>query len=505
MVKLNHWDNLKALIEINSSFLNGITEHYYKLGLQYVDVPEIVGITGACENVDTLFKISNRLDIPLFFTQTGQLALEQALQRFPGVYTIIHSGRDEEIEDERHLRQFRLTEEEFDWTLENGKKAPYDEEKMYKALLRHIELAVKTGIARIIKNNSLTLKKYYKRDPKLLKEVVTRPFLRITYEEAIFLLRKNGFPKISWGDDLKAEHEKKIVEIVNEKNHQKFLLPVFIMRYPKEIKFFNMKVSENDKRVVLSADLIFPLAGEGVGSAVREHRADYLRQRLLDSTMFKLHVARGGRYEDFSWYVDEIIGKGRTNPHAGYGIGNERVLQFVLGQEDIRPCCILSLIAEQTGDWSEKRRGGMHMIVNKKAILLSVGGAKNKKELLPSIAKIYEPNFVFYATEGTNKFFKKHGIATTLVYKISQKGKPNLTDLLAQNLFDIIINIPTRKNHRGDEATDGQKIRKAAIEGGITLVTDMEVARVLIENLAQPRETLLTTGRKVVYNKPPEV
>jgi len=346
-------------------------------------------------------------------------------------------------------------------------------------------LAVKAGIDKIIENNSSEIKKYFNQNPKILKEVISNPFLRITYEEAISLLNKNGYPKISWGDDLKAEHEQKVVDLVNRASRSKFNLPVFIMRYPKEIKFFNMKVSENDKRVVLSADLLFPLSGEGVGSAVREHRADYLRQRLLDSTMFKLHLRRGGKYEDFTWYIDDIIGKKKTAPHAGYGIGNERVLQFVLGEKDIRHVSILQLMAKQTGDWSEKKRGGMHLIVNKKAILLSIGGIKNKKKLLPHIAKIYDPNFVIYATDGTHKFFRKHGIATTLVYKISQKGKPNLSDLLKQNLFDIIINIPTRKNHQLEEATDGQKIRKAAIETGVTLITDVEVAKVLIENLAR--------------------
>ena len=105
---------LENLIKINASLTAGALSHFASSGLQYVDVPQIVGITGACENVDTLFKVGNRLDLPLFFTQTGQLALEQALTFSKGVYTIIHSGRDEEEEDERHLRQFRLTEEEFD-------------------------------------------------------------------------------------------------------------------------------------------------------------------------------------------------------------------------------------------------------------------------------------------------------------------------------------------------------------------------------------------------------
>ncbi len=88
--------NFQSLISIASALFYGLIEHYRKLGLQYVDVPEIVGITGACENVDTLFKVGNRLNLPLFFTQTGQLALEQALQSAHGVYTGSHSVIDEE-------------------------------------------------------------------------------------------------------------------------------------------------------------------------------------------------------------------------------------------------------------------------------------------------------------------------------------------------------------------------------------------------------------------------
>lgn len=82
-----------------------------------------------------------------------------------------------------------------------------------------------------------------------------------------------------------------------------------------------MKVSNKDKRVVLSADLIFPFAGEGVGSAVREHRGDYLRQRLLESTMYKLHLKRGGKYEDFTWYIDKIIAAGRLTPMPDMELG----------------------------------------------------------------------------------------------------------------------------------------------------------------------------------------
>lgn len=84
------------VVKVNESLSAGARENYKKRGLVYVDAPQIVGITGACENIDTLFRISNRLKLPLYFTQTGQLALEQALQSFSGVWTVIYSGRDEE-------------------------------------------------------------------------------------------------------------------------------------------------------------------------------------------------------------------------------------------------------------------------------------------------------------------------------------------------------------------------------------------------------------------------
>jgi asparaginyl-tRNA synthetase len=347
-------EHIKDLIKLNETFSDAARAHYVSIGLTNVEVPAIVGITGACENVDTLFRIGNRLGVPLFFNQTGQLSLEQALQHFPGVYTVIHSGRDEEEEDERHLRQFRLTEEEFDWSFV-GPEGIYDEEKMYEALLVHIEAATKS-VAKAVAGRHADILREFGRDANGLLESLTRPYLRITYEEAVALLKKNGYPRLAWGDDLKAEHEAKIVALLNGND---FARPVFIMRYPKEIKFFNMKVSAKDERAVLSADLIFPYAGEGAGSAVREHDGEKLTERLLGSTMFRLHEKRGGTLDDFKWYLD-LVRSGETRPHAGYGIGNERLIQYLLGRKDIRECSLFHLMAEETRDWK------MPVLVNAK-------------------------------------------------------------------------------------------------------------------------------------------
>ncbi len=477
-VSLDFNDHFSNLVKINQSLNFGARENYQKRNMVYVDVPEIVGITGACENVDTLFKLGNRLGLPLFFTQTGQLALEQALQSFSGVWTVIHSGRDEEEEDVRHLRQFRLTEEEFDCTTVGIHRENYDEDKMYEGLLKHIQGTIQSMIKKILEDNEKVLKNLYKRDVQKLRKTVLGDFLRITYEDSIKLLNENGYPTVKFGDDLKAVHETKILEILNNKKTE---LPVFIMKYPKEIKFFNMKVSTKDTRVCLSADLIFPYAGEGTGASVREHDFNKLRERLLTSTMYKLHIQRGGKYEDFKWYLD-IMERRATNPHAGYGIGNDRVLQYVFGEADIRNTSIFSLLNRQTGDWEKERYGQAGILgIEKKHILLSIGKLENKKFLLPFIKNLSKnPRVIIYTTVKTHKFLKDHKISSSLVYKISQKEKsPNISDLLERKVFDTIINIPTRDKGR-QEITDGQMIRKAAVDAGLTPVTDIEVATIVM-------------------------
>lgn len=463
-------------------------EHYKNLGLRYVDVPAIVGITGACENVDTLFKVGNRLDLPLFFTQTGQLSLEQVLQSCHGVYTIIHSGRDEEVEDERHLRQFRLTEEEFDCTLAGMTRESYSEEKMFLALLVHIEKATKAMISAVLDGNLRVLSGTYSRDVGALKDILSRPYLKINYVDAVDLLRSAGYSDVKFGSDLKTEHEAKVVELVNlgAKNYGKKIdhwSPVFIMRYPKEIKFFNMKVSKTDPRVVLSADCIFPYSGESVGSAVREHDGVRLIVRLLTSTMYRLHEQRGGSYDDFKWYTEDMILARKTLPHAGYGIGNERVIQFILGASDIRLCSSFSLMSEQTADWDPARRGVLPMIEHRKTVLLSIGNEENKQKLLPYLQKIRHNGHLLYTTNQTHSYLEKHGVPSTLVHKISETGKPNLSDLLKKDMFDLIINIPTGKDHPDGELTDGRFIRQTAVETGTTLVSDLGVAQSLLTKL----------------------
>lgn len=200
---------------------------------------------------------------------------------------------------------------------------------MYEALLNNIQTTVQAMIKKVLEDNEDILEGVYGRNIQRLHTVATTDFLRITYEDAIALLNQYGYSDIAFGDDLKAEHEAIIIELLNNGYGIDSELPVFVMKFPKEIKFFNMKVSSKDPRVCLSADLIFPYAGEATGAAVREHDFPRLKERLITSAMYEGHLRRGGKYEDFKWYLD-IIEKQGTQPHAGYGVGNDRVLNIYL-------------------------------------------------------------------------------------------------------------------------------------------------------------------------------
>ena len=324
---VDYFQHVQFIMNMHGTMQQAAMNYYPTTGLKYVVVPYIVGITGACENVSTLFTIGNKKSVPAFFNQTGQLGLECFQMFSDGVFTIIHSGRDEGEEDIRHLFEFNLTEEEFGYSLvENN--GTFNPSLMFEHLLQRIESAVKHLANAVIKNNLQDLENYGQ-NTAALEEILRFPFLRISYDEAITLLQRNGYPNLQWGDDLKAEHEQSVIVAANElERHRPHGLitlgdrPVFITRYPKDIKFFNMMLDDNDPRVVWSADLILPIAGESVGSAVREPNAKRLEKRLLESNMFRIHQENGGTFDDFTWYIKDVVGSGKIQPHAGYGLGN---------------------------------------------------------------------------------------------------------------------------------------------------------------------------------------
>jgi asparaginyl-tRNA synthetase len=336
--------HLGLLSRIHRASTNELYSHYEALGLLRVSVPTLVGITGACENISTLFSIEGNNRVHL--TQTGQLALEHALQFADGLYCSTQSFRTDRI-DHRHLSEFTLIEEEVCCTHPSVGFIPfaYQHADFFDHLLLQITQAVRSLIYGALVHCSEELG-LLRADRQRLETALITPFARITYSEALALLNDKNVEgdELAWGQDLKAADELRLLKLIEE-SRLAGPTPVFVTHFPKEIKFFNMKVCDSDPRTVYSADLLLPGVGEAVGSAVREDDYEVLVERLRTSTMF-LHIREQGMasLEDFEPYLS-VIRDRRTAPHAGYGIGLERVVQYIIGAGDIRLSSVTYLLS----------------------------------------------------------------------------------------------------------------------------------------------------------------
>jgi asparaginyl-tRNA synthetase len=253
-----------------------------------VIIPHVVSAAGSCEVIDTLFEVPY-FGKTAYLTQTGQLYLETLVPFLGNVWTFGSSFRAESRVDDRHLTEFSLLELEFEGNFDFLLKTI---EQLFVAMLKG------TGVK------------------------VTTPFKRIKYEDAMEILG------LSWGMDMMSTDEQKLVKINNNQ-------PLFITHFPKELKYFNMRVNDDDFRVVNSADFILPKAGESVGAAEREYRAIKLRKRLLESAMYVNYIARGGDKKAFDWYL-RAYEEWKYPLHSGFGMGLNRVTKYVLDLDDIR-------------------------------------------------------------------------------------------------------------------------------------------------------------------------
>lgn len=296
-----------AIIRIWDAMFRGARSYVERHGFVGVhNAPEIVGVTGACENVDTLFKV-DFFGKPAFLAQSDQLYLEMLTPQLGRVYAEIQSFRMEPEADDRHLCQFSLFEIEHLGDLDE--------------LIGHISGIVQSAAREVIARceDELAL---FGRSTDDLRDLA---FGRITYGDAIELLA-GEFPDLAWGDDLTAVHEAAIV---------RHLGPCFVTHYPKDIKFFNMRINEQDERLVNSTDLLLPKSGESAGAAEREHEHERIVERLRTSSMYETLLRNGATDADFAWYLDAHLDR-EVPLHSGAGIGMARVAQFILGVDDIR-------------------------------------------------------------------------------------------------------------------------------------------------------------------------
>jgi len=305
--KLFPTKEVHAVAKIESSLLKGARKYFEQQGFTEVVVPHLTKATGACENIATMFDV-DYFGQRGYLSQTAQLYLEVLTPFLGKVWCIGPSFRAEPSADERHLTEFTLIELEFAGNFEE--------------LLDHIERTICSMINCALDEREEELKLLNVDMERLRK--LKMPFEKISYTEAVELLAEFG---VKWGDDLKSHHEKMIVTVNGNQ-------PLFVTHFPKAIKFFNMRENDYDPSIVNSADLLLPMSGEAVGAAEREYRYEKLHRRLINSTMFKQLVEKGGSIEDFRWYFEFY--KEHGSLHSGCGIGLNRVTQFVLGIDDVR-------------------------------------------------------------------------------------------------------------------------------------------------------------------------
>jgi len=248
---------------------------------------------------------------PAYLTVSGQLEAETLAMGMTNVYTFGPTFRAENSSTSRHLAEF--------WMIEP--------EMAFCDLAGNMNLAeefLKEVIGDIIDNCGDDLAFFNQRiEPQLLEtlnHVVTSPFERLTYTEAIKLLEQSDekfeYP-VSWGVDLQSEHERWLTEV-------KVGRPVILTDYPKEIKAFYMRANE-DGKTVRAMDVLAPRIGEIIGGSQREERLDVLETRITEL---------GLPLEPYWWYLD--LRRFGSAPHAGFGLGFERLLLYVTGMKNIR-------------------------------------------------------------------------------------------------------------------------------------------------------------------------
>ncbi len=257
------------------------------------------------EGGSTLFKLKY-FDQDAYLTQSSQLYLETAIFSLENVYCIMPSYRAEKSRTRRHLTEFTHIEAEM---------AFYEFEDLL-ALLEDMTVETCKQLARYPQV------KEFNPDFKVPK----KPFRRITYEEAIELLKELDIKKddgtpYEFGDDIPEAPERQLINHLNE--------PVFLTHFPVTMKPFYMKINDEDPRVTNSTDLLVPGVGEIVGGSQREDDHEVLLRRMKEE---------GLNPEPYYWYLD--LRKYGSVPHSGFGLGFERFIQWMLNLDHIREACL---------------------------------------------------------------------------------------------------------------------------------------------------------------------
>lgn len=316
-----------AILRMRHAMAFAVHKFFNDKGFVYVHTPIITGAD--CEGAGEMFRVTTMdlKKIPVadgqvdfskdFFgketslTVSGQLNGELAAMALGEVYTFGPTFRAENSNTSRHLAEFWMIEPEVAFNeLEDNMNLA---EEFLKYLVKYALENCKDDLEFL---NNL----YDKELIQKLNFVVDNNFIRLTYTEGVEILKQSGHKfeyKVEWGTDLQSEHERYLVE-------KHFKKPVILTNYPKEIKAFYMK-QDADGKTVRAMDVLFPGIGEIIGGSQREESYEKLLNRVRELKMNE---------KELWWYLDTR--KFGTAPHAGFGLGFERLMLFVTGMSNIR-------------------------------------------------------------------------------------------------------------------------------------------------------------------------
>ncbi|MEA5468545.1 asparagine--tRNA ligase [Spirulina sp. 06S082] len=321
-------NTLGAVFRVRNACSNAIHHFFQDRGFLWIHTPLIT--TNDCEGAGELFSVTSlplekipqtqagKVDYekdffgkPAYLTVSGQLEAEAMALAFSNVYTFGPTFRAENSNTSRHLAEFWMVEPEMAFCDLQGNM------DLAEAFLKFI---FKYVLDTCPEDIEFFNKRIDKTVLKTAENIINNDFERITYTEAIALLEKSDrqftYP-VEWGLDLQSEHERYLAEELFQK-------PAIVTDYPVGIKAFYMRLNE-DEKTVAAMDVIAPKIGEIIGGSQREERLDVLERRIQAAEM---------PLEELWWYRD--LRRYGSVPHAGFGLGFERVVQFMTGMGNIR-------------------------------------------------------------------------------------------------------------------------------------------------------------------------
>jgi len=293
---------MAAMLKIRSTVFVAIHEFFHKQGFYEYHSPVFQAVQ--CEGGSELFSVNYFDKKDVFLSQSWQLYAEPAIFALEKIYTIAPSFRAEPSKTSRHLTEYWHAEMEVAWC-------------QFKDIQNYGEKLLKHIVKRVLERHREDLK-ILERDILKLEPIIKKKFIRMTYTEALKILKEKCSLEVEWGKDLRTIEEEKLTQLYD--------VPIICTNYPKKVKAFYMMEDPKNPEIVQGCDFLAPEGhGEIIGGSQREHDLEKIKARLR---------AQSEDPAEYEFYLDTR--RYGSVPHGGFGMGVERVMKWICGLEGIK-------------------------------------------------------------------------------------------------------------------------------------------------------------------------